>query len=742
MCKHVSLYTIFCIFYLFLTSTSYAVSPGTWTESTETDFKNGKIENASFTSEGIIMLSPQHKVLFSSSEPYIWSLVNDRNGNIYAGSLTNGVIYKIESKDEEAKAFFDSHQIGVHAMVVDSKGSLYAGTSKEGIIYKVTPDGIGSVFYDPPESYIWALAIDKDDNLYAGTGDGGMIIKITPDGNSKVLYDSTEPHILSIILDGEGDVYAGSGNEGRVYKVTQKENRVFCMYDTSEPEVRALALDSKGNIYAATSPTVPGSAPFADAKPSSAKIYKITREGDVQVVFGMPPQAPSAQSQFPHPEGISPQAVDSDMIASIISSMPPPITGPISFPPAPIIPPKTIAETEVPVRFLALAIDKDDNIYAGSGDKGILYKITPEGEIVTLCDSESHEVLSILPFNKELYFGTGNPGGIHKLLTGYALSGTYTSSVHDGQFLSAWGKVEWDADLPDKTSITVQTRTGNTDEPGELWSDWSEEYNDPKGSNITSPGARFIQFRTNLRTQDGNWTPLLREVRLIYLTKNQPPSLSKPEPDGKVTEGPQQPEGKAVPDNLQGPRRYVLSKERNITWSATDPNNDTLIYDLYYKNIKDEKWKELEEDVETIPYSIDTVKFPDGVYLIKVAASDRPSNIQANALQVEKISEELIIDNTPPQVMFKDEEPSKEGRVNINGAALDNMSIIIKGEYCLNNEKWLTFLPDDGIFDSKSEKFSIILKKVEEGENTVSVKVMDEAGNTGVSSITFKKEER
>ena len=731
------------MFCLLQYSTSYAVSPGTWMESTEEDFKKGKIEDVSFTSEGVILLAPQYKMLFSSSEPYIWSLVNDREGNIYAGSGINGIIYKIGHKETEAKTFFDSHQMGVHALAIDSIGNIYAGTSKEGIIYKVTPDGAASVFYDSKESYIWALAIDKEDNLYAGTGDGGMLLKITPDGTAKVLADLSESHILSLILDREGNILAGSGNEGRVYKVTQN-GKIFCIYDTSEPEVRSLVMDSKNNIYAATSPAGSGASGFTNAGPSSAKIYKITKEGDVKVIFGLPPQGGPAQPEVPGPKDIHPPAIDEDMLADIMASaISQDIPGQVFLPPAPISAPTPVPETEVPVRFLALAIDGEDNVYAGSGDKGLLYKITPEEEIITLYDSESHEVLSLLFFNRELYFGTGNPGGIHNLSSGYALKGKYISSVHDGQFLSNWGRIEWKADGPDKTSVTIQTRSGNTDEPDTLWSDWSEEYKDPKGSKITSPAARFIQFRANLWTEDRNWTPLLREVSLIYITKNQPPSLSRPVPgeqkvqefslEGKISQAGSNTNG------LKKMKRGILSGEGEITWSATDPNGDALIHDLYYKNAMDEKWKRLEEDVEVASYSIDTVKFPDGDYLIKVVASDRTANTPDSALQVEKISEEFIIDNTPPQVLLNPVQHSKDG-MRLNGEARDNMTIIVNGEYCLNNGKWIVFLPEDGLFDSKSERFFVILEKLEEGENTVSVKVMDEAGNTGVSSVTFKEE--
>ncbi len=56
---------------------------------------------------------------------------------------------------------FTSPEAHILSLATDKDGNIYAGSAPDGIVYKITPDGKSSVFYDAPESGISALATDS-----------------------------------------------------------------------------------------------------------------------------------------------------------------------------------------------------------------------------------------------------------------------------------------------------------------------------------------------------------------------------------------------------------------------------------------------------------------------------------------------------------------------------------------------------------------------------------------------------
>ena len=69
------------------------------------------------------------------------------------------------------------------------------------------------------------------------------------------------------------------------------------------------------------------------------------------------------------------------------------------------------------IGILSLAVDAEDNIYAGSAPDGLIYKITPEGNQTTFFMTEQHYVWTLVfGENNILYAGTGESGKIFKIL--------------------------------------------------------------------------------------------------------------------------------------------------------------------------------------------------------------------------------------------------------------------------------------------------------------------------------------
>jgi hypothetical protein len=92
----------------------------------------------------------------------------------------------------------------------------------------------------------------------------------------------------------------------------------------------------------------------------------------------------------------------------------------------------------------------------------------------------------------------------------YPSTGTFTSSVFDSAKAgSLWGVANWTANLPAGTTLTVQTRSGNTATPDATWSAWTSVAN---GGTVASPSGRFLQYQITLTTTDPTLTPTLFSI--------------------------------------------------------------------------------------------------------------------------------------------------------------------------------------------------------------------------------------
>ena len=651
---------------LLLASNSNAVTTGRFHQNSQEGFANGELKNVSTTSDGHVLLSPLVEKLAGTDELYIWSLATDNKGNLYAGTGNEGKIYKVTGK--KLSLLYDSPELEIQSLAVDKDDNVYAGTSPGGLIYKISPNGNVSTFCDLQDSHVWSLAIDDKGNLYAGTGDEGKIYRITAGGKITCLYDSNQSHILCLILDKDNNLYAGSEPDGIVYRITPQA-KVSVLYDADETDIHTLALDKNNNIYAGTA--------SGDTIPDKAK-------------------------ETHHQDNL-PQNADQETILNSIYRIAP--SGYIS----------RLFRTKHLI--ICIFPDSAGNIYVGTGNEGLIYRISQDEKIETLFKTDELQVLSMVNKGENLLFGTGNMGHIYTIEKRYSGEGFLTSSVHDTFFMSHWGRISWNDSSPKGTRISFRTRTGNTQKPDDTWSEWSRVYSESSGQEIESPQARFVQYQAHLETNIDFSSPVLQDVTICYLTTNQPPEMSSLKIEGyKIREK----------SGMEGKKR-IIKGEKKADWKAKDPNNDSLIYNIYYRGAREKNWKVLKEDVKKNSYCWDSVSFPDGYYLLKIVASDKPDNPPGKAMCCEKITEPFLVDNTPPHI---NDLKIAQG-INVRGIACDNISRILLIEYSLDGGKWIQIFPEDDIFDSKSESFSFSLPPLSSGEHTVVVKITDAEGNVG-----------
>jgi len=185
------------------------------------------------------------------------------------------------------------------------------------------------------------------------------------------------------------------------------------------------------------------------------------------------------------------------------------------------------------------------------------------------------------------------------------------------------------------------------------------------------------------------------------------------------------------------PRRVPQRGAQSFQWTASDKNQDTLIYDLYYRAENERTWKLLKKDLEDNFYTINSDTLPDGIYTVRVVASDQPSNPPEIALRGEMESRPFTIDNTPPVVtMTLDRIENRRVRIAIEAA--DQTSTLSQAEIAVDTGDWRPVFPKDGIIDEKTESFNYLSGDLPPGEHIIAFRVYDQNDNAGMSKLVVR----
>jgi hypothetical protein len=693
----------------------HAALPTFWHVGTEAEFLRGEAENLSIDSFGRVTLGPTTTPVYEASSPFVWTAVESADGALFAGTGNDGLVYRIDPAGRAA-AFFDADELEVHALALGPGGDLYVGTAPDGKVYQVGPGGKAAVLYDPPDRYIWSLAVDGRGNVFAATGDKGRIHRIAPDGTATVFYDTKATHVMSLVFDREGRLLAGTESPGRVFRI-DSTGRPFVVLDSSYNEIRALRVDPAGTVYAAAvggrqaGPSPSSSVP--EPPPVSAVV---SAEVTAVVVADAPvaaaaPLAPQAQTSAPRPQpGTGAGAV---------------------FRIAPDGASDLLWESRDDAPY-DVAFEGGGSLLVATGGKGKLYRLSGDPVRPTLVVRVSaQQITTLLPERRGgVLLGTSNPGKLLRLSAGTAERGVYTSEVRDAQTVATWGTLSWRALTLGGSRIEVSTRSGNTRAPDETWSDWSPPYGDPSGSSITSPRARYLQWRATITAGRGAH-PELTSVTAAYLPRNARPRVTAitVHPPGTVFQRPfpvdpeiagldgEPPDRRTLaaqggsPPGTQTPalgRRAYQKGLLTLVWRAEDDNRDELTFEVSYRREGETAWRTLKRGMTDSILVWDTTSVPNGRYVTRVVASDASSNSPATALSGSLESSAFDIDNVPPEVSVTAVRRTG-ARTVVTFTVRDEHSAVQKAEYSLDGDRWLALFPIDGIADSRFEQFELVL---------------------------------
>ena len=721
---------------LFAFAAVRAGQPALWETSGRTELLKGDARGVSISDTGVVMLSPKLNEVFNTQQTYVWSSAVDSQGNVYLGTGHDGKTFKIAANGT-GSLLFDAPELDVTALAIARDGAVFAGTSPDGKVYRIAADGKADVYFDPGDKYIWSLAVMNDGSLAVGTGDSGKLYRVKTAGataDASLLVNTTQTHVISLAVTPQGDLIAGTDSGGLVLRVSP-EGKTFALFDTQLREIHALAPAADGSIYAlalsdAASTARTPSTPAVASTPQPGEGTTPTTSVTITAIdeTGAPIQGQPATARS--------RSDVSSARSAVFRILPDGATD--------------VVWSSTTVTAFAIAPSlQPGSVLIGTADKGRIYSVTNDGRDTLLLQSPEGQISSLLVKNNQVYAASSNQGKLFKFGNELVNEGTYESPVRDAKLTASWGRIWWRG----AGAVEVQTRTGNGERPDATWSDWSAPYRNPEGNQISSPRARFIQWRATVRSASSSTPASLEDVSVAYLPRNVAPEVLSITvlPNGvglqqmaQVTVDPNV-ESSGLDPSVFGPvaqvppRRFYQRGARSFQWQAEDRNSDTLEYAIYYRSINEQTFRLLKDHLRESFYTIDGAALADGRYIIKVVASDAPDNPLGQTLTGERLSEPVDIDNTPPVVKVVGQPQLNHASVRVVFSVDDATSKVKKADASVDGAAWVPVFPDDGIADSGHESYTVEFGELGPGEHTISLRSFDTSGNIGTFSVTVRR---
>ncbi len=730
-------YTFALLSIIICTAAAVAVTSKNVTIEDADKLLEGKTDSTIINSDGTIKLAPASITVTSEEMSQAWiihSIVADDEA-VYMGTSPNGEIFKYQNEKltkifspkestqnpdkENGTSFDDLFNEHIFAMAFDNKNRLLAAVS--GLrprLIRYENGKFETVFKSISSAYIHSLSVADNGDIYMATGPEGRIYKTPPSGDKlELVYQSQSKNLLATAFGPDGFLYAGSDEEGLIYKINTKTKTASILYDSDQEEITSLVFDSNGTLYAAAT-----SAASAARQPASAQMFTRSAPGRTEQA-NPAPTPPPATNNDDSQGSKSLQAANTKENSNQDKSQQPPQIPQMMIPSSASFVYSIDTEGFVKEIFSEKAVffsmaAKDHIILIGTGNDGRVYSVNTKTETKAIAheNQKSSQITAAVTNPQNAYLAASNPPALVILENDYANLGTYTSKPIDAQQPAMWGKMQLDATIPAKTKIMLACRSGNTADPNSpTFSPWSTDIQLTEDTDLTCPVGRFMQYRLTLKTDDPGRTPIIRKTVVSYVVPNLAPKVT----EVKINR----------PDQENNP--HIAQ----IKFSAEDANEDKLKYLIQFKKTSHIRWIKLAENHQQDSYTWNTRTVPDGRYEVRVTADDGPGNSPSNTLKGSRISDRFVVDNTPPNLTNFSAKAISDSAV-ISLTANDKFTAIGSASFIVDSgEHDTSILPEDMIYDTTTEHFTIKTESLEPGPHIITLKISDDLGNTAYKSF-------
>lgn len=239
--------------------------------------------------------SGRAEVYFAPGDKYIWSLAVLSDG-LAVGTGDGGKLYRVRTQNAvpAASLLFDTSETHIISLAVDKQGNLYAGTDSNGLVMRFGPDGKPFGMLDSPLREIHELAVGPDGSVYvlalgdsasvpkpadaapapaapaAGsvsvskptpatseppaksrydlTGAKSAIYRILPDGATDIVWASPTVTGFALYAHATGSgVLLGTSDKGRIYNVSN-DGRETLVLQTDANQISTIRTDGRSLI--------------------------------------------------------------------------------------------------------------------------------------------------------------------------------------------------------------------------------------------------------------------------------------------------------------------------------------------------------------------------------------------------------------------------------------------------------------------------------------------------------------
>lgn len=675
---------------------SVAFAGGTKTHTLDdfAEFERGEVEGAAIESSGRVTrgyASARAELELSS---VFTCLVDGKQA--WVGTADKATIQRVDLRGATptTEQLVTLEGVVVSALARLPSGDLLAALLPGGKLLRVDKNGEVSDFAELKDvTQIWAI-VPHANRLLVATGPNGQLWSLGTDGkDAKVVLDVPEGDVLSVLPIGDA-ILVGTSPKSRLYQVRSDTLDGVLLHEFKGNEVRALALSGSTLVAAVNS---------FDERSISSRVA-LTKQLNRSSLTGEKPEDNNTQRPRANAD-TQLWAVDLGSKRDVLRAQD------AAW--------ETWLEKKGQYFIDLLAIDDRGTVLAASSEGGKIYRARGRRDVAVVADLEERQATSLCSTGSGDVLATASDGAaVYLLQQKPAKQARWVSEVLDAERVARYGSFALRGD----GKLQLRVRTGPTREVDDRWTNWTAvklaAENDELRGSADIPRRRYLQLEVTLADDDA----VLRGITAFYAPENLAPLVQ--------SINVKQPSFSAKDDGESKP-------EIEIDWTVQDRDKDELLYDVRIRRSGDDEWVKLNQNgpLSSKKLTVDLDTLADGIYEVEVRASDEPSNGAGAAASDVLISEPFVIDRTRPTI---ENVTASGGR--ITGVAKDRGSYVHDVAFSIDGGSFRAASPSDGLFDSSSEKFELLLPDdLSPGPHRVVVRARDARGNLETFALQVTK---
>jgi len=677
-----------------------AAGPVYWDWPTDRSFSELELSGTALDRAGYPVAGLNARALGATGPEVFWQAVSDGQGGFYAGSGHGGEIYQTSAKGESRLvARLDATEI--FSLLVLSDGDLLAGSGPDGQVYRIDRQGQSRIVGTVAGGYVWAMVLDRGTGVvWLAAGSPGAVYRYEVDsGDFAVELNLPVENVMTVRLTADGGLLLATQGPGLVYRREPGQSPQL-LFETPQDEVRAFISGPDDAVYLLALQTddltMSGLAGVSTPPETETSPSLLT-------VLGIP-EAPEIAPAVLYRIG------SDDVVAPIWTG-------------------KRELMTAVWSRRWGWLGGGES---AAVGGRAVVSRLFPPSGSAPLASWAGGDVLDIMitdDSENDLVVCQAHPGAVSGLFERGDSPHQALSPPLDGGQRVHWGRLRWSGEGRCER-LRWSVRVGNRSEPDETWTEWSKTWSQ-RDHELDLPPSRYLQWRVEFPPAAVDEDVLrVTEVSASAWQDNQPPVITSFQLEylqdvhlGGLLNGMENVTQRfrsglqaefsrnTVADKWAGPVRGAMGRSvRIFTWQAADPNEDRVTYRLEYRQCGTEVWRPLAiqrpgvfETSEMLA-SWDTADVSDGVYDLRLTASDRRDNPGRLVGEATRLLGPLVVDNTPPLVHDFAARLTTGGFV-VRCRVEDKASVVAGARLRLPDGTFERLDPVDRICDSLVEDF-------------------------------------